>query len=319
MLLITCQPDYLFLFDEQKFINNVYSNFIRPIRIYPYNQKDYIKYLKNNKNVWYWGACNNNKRIFIFHANLPEDPTNNTSKIISYIYKDNELIDEIIEIDDLDFGIHEICIKENKIYILNTYWQNIIIYILDENSNIIKESKSIIEPFKKALSYKYKNFEIFNKYKDDLNEYRHINSIINHNSKWYICCPYVLSLLKDKNLCNKTKYSEIEIFDNNFNYIEKIILPHKGVHSLFFIDDTLLYLSFDFKLIYFDYKNKIVETEIELDIINNENHWCRGISLINNKYIFVGVNNLLQLIDNEKRKILSAYVTKGMICMITKI
>lgn len=320
MLLITCQPNILYLFDDIQYIDKVCNtNFLRPLRvIYGYN--NYKKILDDNKNISYWGSCIKNGKIFIFEGNYPENPYNNTSKIISYKYENENLIDKKIEVDDLDFGIHEMYIYENYIYILNTYWQNIIKYNLDINQNIIKESKIIIEPFTKALSYKYYDFNIFNEYKDKINEYRHINSMAFYNNNWYICCPYILSLLKNKDSLNYTKYSEIEIFDKNFNYIDKIILPHKGVHSIIFIDDFLLYLSFDFKLIYFDIIKKEVIHEIELDIIGYNDCWCRGICQINKKYLLVGANNLLQLIDNENKKLISNYlINKGVICTITKI
>jgi hypothetical protein len=261
-----------------------------------------------------WGMAVGDKRVYIFKGVPPEHPDNLNSTICSYVLSsDCTLVDEHIECEHLDAGIHQIRLYESHLFVLDTNWQRILSFDIDDAGHVIPGTRRDIEPFPRALSYRYTNKA------EDLREYRHINAITYHKGKWYISCPFIMSLLHDPVKRYNTRFSNIAVLDESFKMVDDITLPHKGVHDLVFTSETeVWYLSFDFCLICFDIYNKKVVREVMLEVPPfGEYRWCRGLSY--NGHVFViGTSRFIQIVCAKTYTVLSVIPTPGYPCFITQ-
>ena len=121
--------------------------------------------LQNNniillKDLQCFGICNFPENIyFVFHFLGEIEKDTKQGRITRFVIQENKILEEKEIIKDLDNGVHEITSTGKDIIILQTYFQNIIRYQLDDNYFPILSSKEIItiENFPPCLNIKYIN------------------------------------------------------------------------------------------------------------------------------------------------------------------
>ena len=129
-------------------------------------------YFQNNesillKDIQCFGICNFPNDIYlVFHFLGEIGKDTKQGKITRFVIRGDKIIEENEIIKDLDNGVHEITSTGKDIIILQTYYQNIIRYQLDDNYFPILSSKEIL-PWSAWLSIKNSKLSSFGSLPDN--------------------------------------------------------------------------------------------------------------------------------------------------------
>ena len=248
--------------------------------------------LKLLRDIKCFGICNYPNNIyFIFHFLGPKNKNTKKGRISRFIIKDENIIEEKEIIDGLDNGIHEITSTGKDIIILQTYFQNIIKYELDENFFPILETKKVIQIDKFVPCYNINYLdEKIHKYDDFLlteRNYQHFNSITIQDNFIYLLAPRLRNVrINGKNTQNEN-FSTIFVFDINFKFIYQVGLQDYFCHSLVIKGSKIYYLTSFSELKYYDFKDKKTYRVIQYpNNKSNKTNLTRGLSIINNTFYF---------------------------------
>ena len=86
------------------------------------------------KKIQCFGLCKfPNNIYYIFHFLGEKNKNTKQGRISRFIIHENEIVEEKEVITDLDNGVHEITSTGKTIIILQTYYQNVIRYQLDDD------------------------------------------------------------------------------------------------------------------------------------------------------------------------------------------
>ena len=255
-------------------------------------------YFQNNesillKDIQCFGICNFPNDIYlVFHFLGEIGKDTKQGKITRFVIRGDKIIEENEIIKDLDNGVHEITSTGKDIIILQTYYQNIIRYQLDDKYYPILSSKEIItiERFPPCLNIKYLNEEI-HKYDDFLNTeryYQHFNSITIQDNFIYLLAPHLKNIRINGENTQNEKLSTIFVFDIHFQYLYEIPLPDYFCHSLVIQGPKIYYLTAHSELRYYDFRDKQTHTLIQYPKnTSKKRNITRGLS-ITNECIYFG-------------------------------
>ena len=244
------------------------------------------------KDIQCFGICNfPNDIYFVFHFLVEKNKNTKQGRITRFVIQENKIIEEKEIITDLDNGVHEITSIGKKIIILQTYFQNVLQYQLDDDYFPILSSKEkiIIDSFPECLNINYLDEEI-HKYDDFLlteRNYQHFNSITIQDNFIYLLAPKLRTMkINGKNTQNDN-LSTIFVFDKNFIYLYSIQLPDYFCHSLVIQGPKIYYLTAYSELKYYDFRDKKTHFVIQFPKNNSKKrNITRGLSITNDSIYF---------------------------------
>ena len=179
------------------------------------------------KKIQCFGICNfPNNIYYIFHFLGEKNKDTKQGKISRFVIKGNEIIEEKEILTGLDNGVHEITSSGKNIIILQTYYQNVIRYQLDDDLFPILSTKEklIIDNFPECLNINYLDEKI-HKYDDFLlteRSYQHFNSITVQDNFIYLLAPRLRTTLVNGKNTQNDDLSTIFVYDLNFKFIYHI-------------------------------------------------------------------------------------------------
>lgn len=235
-------------------------------------------------------------------------------KIISFIYKNNEVLDIVTECDGINNGTHQIIIYENKLYIQETYFQRIKTYLLDDDEHVISGSEEIIHPFEKDIyNYHYLLQKPYTtKYFIDRHAlYRHMNAMTIQDGFIYILSPYIGRAFY------KPKPPTIAVFHLDFRPYAEIELPTTSIpHDLVFIGSDAVYVNSDHQVVHFNIFTQTITKTFEFNN-SGEEKWQRGLSFDGQNYL-VGCGRTVQIL-NSKGVVTNVHQFSSYPCCITQV
>jgi len=251
-----------------------------------------------------FGICEGTKRTFLFtieNANLrmcsiPQ------GKLLSFIYdKNTGLKDIVIEASGLDNGTHQICVRDNVIYIQETYCQTIKTFNLDENEHVIESSCKKFFPFgENVLNYHYLDEGSYIKSDEEKSYecqrhhlYRHMNAMLVREKCIYVLSPY----LGRQKVCER-KHPCIATLSVDMNdYINETLLPTTAIpHDLIEHNDEVVYVNSDLEIIHFNMNKNEPVKRVTFERDGARTKWMRGLCIHDNKYI-VGCGKTIQILS----------------------
>ena len=245
------------------------------------------------KKIQCFGMCKfPNNIYYIFHFLGEKNKNTKQGRISRYIIHENEIIEEKEVITDLDNGVHEITSTGKTIIILQTYYQNVIRYQLDDDLFPILSTKEnlMIDNFPECLNINYLDEKI-HKYDDFLlteRNYQHFNSITIQDNFIYLLAPRLRTVRINGINTQNDDLSTIFVFDINFKFIYHIPLPDYYCHSLVIKGPFIYYLTAYSELKYYDFRDK--KTHVVIQYPKNtskKRNITRGLS-ITNECIYFG-------------------------------
>ena len=294
--------------------------------------RDGLFYFQNGistllKDIQCFGICNfPNNIYYIFHFLGQKNKNSKQGRITRFIIQENNIIEEKDVITDIDNGVHEITSTGKDIIILQTYYQNIIRYQLDDNLLPILNTKEkiIIENFPECLNINYLD-EGIHKYNDFLlteRSYQHFNSITIQDNFIYLLAPRLKNIRINETNTQNDSLSTIFIFDLNFNFIYQIPLPDYYCLSLVIKGPLIYYLTAYSELKYYDLRDKNIHLVLQYPKnISNKRNITRGLSITNDSIYFGSTyeNKNKNCIVCLKNKTITEYDSplNTNICMIT--
>ena len=171
-----------------------------------------------------------------------------------------------IEIKNIDIGTHDLLIKDNYIYIQETYYNRIKRYNISNNGIIDLNSKFICPIYN--IDYNpnilindmiFKNTILNNKKDSSNNNYRHINSLLNISEikdSLFCTSSYLRNgALIDNKPTNTRVNSKIDIININDWSFESFEVPVYAIHDIKYYNNYIYFLGSK-SLHKFDLKNK---------------------------------------------------------------
>ena len=281
------------------------------------------------KKIQCFGVCNfPNNIYYIFHFLGEKNKNTKQGRISRFVIHENEIIEEKEVITDLDNGVHEITSSGKNIIILQTYYQNVLRYQLDDDLFPILSTKEklMIDNFTECLKIDYLDDKL-NNYDDFLltqRNYQHFNSITIQDNFIYLLSPRLRNLRINGINTQNENLSTIFVFDLEFNFIYKIDLPDHFCHSLVIKGPKIYYLTAFSELKYYDFRDKKTYRVIQYpNNKSNKRNITRGLSILNNIIYFGSEyeeNNTNILVKYENKKIYEYKLPQGVdnICYITQ-
>lgn len=265
-----------------------------------------------------FGCCVGHQRVFLFSYNEFERtlPTS-SGMIVSFKYEEYaeyaEIYDVRIEVTGLDNGVHQIVLHEDKLWVQETYIQQLKSFDLDDEEHVIQYTDKVVHPFERAVIYHYLESPMYDtqEFRSSHANYRHMNSITFQDGFAYILSSYLGRIAA----CAKQKPT-ISIFTQDFKRkLAEIDLPESCIpHDIVMLGSQCLYVTNTGTITKFDIVNNKILEKYPFHV--SEKKWQRGLSFDGERFV-VGSGQTIQLIS-KSGKLIMKYNVSCYPCMITR-
>ncbi len=191
----------------------------------------------------------------------------------------------------LDNGSHQLRVYKNKLYLVETYIQNIAIFNIltdgsllhEKNVNMYSSTSAVVSPVVNA-HYVINGTDP----NTTCRGYKHINALTFHDGLIYLSCPSLRNNISKTGIPTQSLSPHvIEVYDGDFNFLWSFVLQEEVFcHDIVFHGHKIYFNAPPNKVCIFDIVDKTITSKITLSI---EAFHPRGLSISRDGLVVIGL------------------------------
>jgi hypothetical protein len=224
----------------------------------------------------FYGFVRRGHKVFIFGFEGNRKSSIPTGCIWSFYFMKNNFSNWKKEVDGLDNGSHHMVIFEECLYIIETYVQRLTKFRIDEDDDLIPESREHLYIWGKGVNSHY------TKDPSENANYLHINSMTVQDGRFFFMSPS----LKNDTKCSEP--SRIQVWNPiNWTMIDEYELGRWFCHDLVCIGHEMYFCDAESSVCKLNLITRSVSQVLKLySTLQDHASCCRGLSISDNEQIF---------------------------------
>lgn len=238
---------------------------------------------------YFFGIARTTSRWYTFQYTTrnKNEPTD-TGVIESFLLdeENNQVHDVRVEATGLDNGSHQITIYQDRLYLLETYYQRIRVFHIDQDTGVLTP-EHIFSPTSNVVNAHYLQQGCLDPSVYTCNGYWHMNALTVQDNLIYVSCPRLRNALDaDGKPSHHRLPHKIQVYTMDFSPLWQFVLPKEYFcHDLVFVGHHVYLTSPPNKLVRFDIVDKTVST---VAVLPTSCLLPRGLSIHPDGTIYIG-------------------------------